>query len=180
MQNARKCLNAKFFAWALIAYASPLKAHGDHSDHDPKVLPLSAEVKVEGVSENVLEKVSAAYVAQVEPIFRRACFDCHSDQTHYPWYAKIPGIKQWIDSDIKEAREHLDMSQSFPFRSKHSIDHDLEEISDEIEEKAMPPKAYAFMHHEAEVSDSDRALILEWIKSARASFQKSGTPVKPH
>ena len=57
MQNARKGLNAKFFAWALIAYASPLKAHGDHRDHDPKVLPLSAEVKTEGVSENVLENV---------------------------------------------------------------------------------------------------------------------------
>ncbi len=179
MQIAYKASKITLLVLTLCAPMPHLKAHGDHRDHDPKVLPLTSEVKIEGLSEDALKSVSAAYVESVEPIFRRACFDCHSDQTHFPWYAKVPLVKQWIESDIKEAREHLDMSQSFPFQSKHGIDHDLEELNEVIEAGNMPPKAYAFMHNEAAISENDRQLILTWIKKSQDTFGKLGAPKKP-
>ncbi|MBC7532290.1 MAG: heme-binding domain-containing protein [Oligoflexus sp.] len=72
-------------------------------------------------------------------MFEGKCLDCHSDQSKFPCYYKVPGVKQLIDDDIAEAR-HMEMSKGFPLNSRHDIDHDLEDLSDEIGEGEMPPK----------------------------------------
>lgn len=154
-----------------ILHAPTLFAHGGAHDHDPKVKALPAETKNEGLKADTLHTMHDEYVQVIEPIFRKKCYDCHSDRTEYPWYYKIPGLKQWIDSDIKEAREHLDMSGGFPFTSKHSIDHDLEEIGEELEEGGMPPKVYVFVHAEAKLSESDKKVVLDWVERSRKTVK---------
>lgn len=174
MQNQ---INIAACAFIALFLGSPALAHGDAHDHDPDVKVIPAEVKSQEAPQDALEIVHDDYVSNIVPIFRRKCFDCHTDRTEYPWYYKIPGIKQWIDSDISQAREHLDMSRGFPFASKNSIDHDLEEIGEVIESKEMPPKSYIFVHADARISEEDKQVLLDWVKRSRETLSnKPSTP----
>ena len=111
-----------------------------------------------------LQKINSAYLQKVKPIFKRACFDCHSDQVVYPWYYKIPGIKQWMDSHIEEGREKLEMSKDYPFKGgKKGLKHDLEETWESVDEGEMPPLFYRIMSKERRLSDEDKAIIKGWV-----------------
>lgn len=113
-----------------------------------------------------LSQINEIYKRGVKPIFQKKCFDCHSQSTKYPWYYKIPGAKQLIDSDIKEAKEHLDFSNDFPFGG-HGVPHeDLEAIGDMAKENSMPPFRYWILNKDTRLSEEDRRIILEWVDSS--------------
>ncbi len=168
----RVCLTT-LFTWLSLSFSQQVLAHGGAHDHDPTVPPMPDAEKKADIQAVAMQSMRDDYMAKIEPIFRRKCFDCHSNRTEYPWYSNIPGVRQWIDSDIREAREHLDMSGGFPFTSKHSIDHDLEEIGEEIDESSMPPKSYVFIHAQAEVSEEEKREILDWVTKSRKALQVS-------
>ncbi|PIR20587.1 MAG: hypothetical protein COV45_05150 [Deltaproteobacteria bacterium CG11_big_fil_rev_8_21_14_0_20_47_16] len=120
---------------------------------------------------SLLKAINAEYLATIKPIFRRACFDCHSTQTQYPWYHNIPGIKQWIDSDIKEARKHLDMTNDFPFQGHGSPQKDFEAIRKTIQQNTMPPFRYKMMHWDAGLTASEKEGVLKWIDDNQKKVQ---------
>src|SRR3989338_5754589 len=64
-----------------------------------------------------LARIRILYNTLARPIIEKKCFDCHSSQTKYPAYYKLPLVKWLIDSDISEAKEHLDFEKPFPFGS---------------------------------------------------------------
>ncbi len=139
-------------------------------EEDEERKTITSEEKKATLDPAALQTISAAYEQNVKPIFDRKCNDCHSNKTVFPWYYKVPGVKQYIDDDVEEGREHLDISNGFPFASKHGVGHDLEEISDEVSEGGMPPKPYTFMHRGTTLSDDEKRTILSWAESARKAF----------
>ena len=104
-----------------------------------------------------------SFTPPIKPIFERACFDCHSNKTVYPWYHKIPGIKHLIESDIKEGKKHLDMSLDFPFKSHTTPREDLEAIENAITNNTMPPQRYKMLHWNSKLSQEEKDKIFEWI-----------------
>lgn len=114
----------------------------------------------------LLKEIGVEYEAKVQPIFQRACYDCHSNSTKYPWYYKIPGVKQLIDSDVAEAKEHLDMSQGFPFQGHGTPTEDLEAIIDTLKEGDMPPLKYKLMHPSAGLSEAEKTIVKDWAGNA--------------
>jgi hypothetical protein len=64
---------------------------------------------------HLLRQIDLAYQSSIKPIFEQKCYNCHSNQTNFPWYSIIPGVKQLIENDIAEAKTHLDMSTRFSF-----------------------------------------------------------------
>ncbi len=100
---------------------------------------------------------------QLKPVFVRGCFDCHSDQTDYPWYHKLPIIRGWMDGHIKGARHHLDMSNGFPFSGEDSQAEMLENIKHEIKEGDMPLLSYRLMHWSAEPDKAEKDSIYAWV-----------------
>jgi hypothetical protein len=119
--------------------------------------------------QNRVQEVGASYVAKIRPIFQAKCFDCHSDHPTYPWYYKIPGVKQLIDSDIAEGREYLDLSRDFPFKGHGAdpIDKTLEEIGETITEGSMPPWYYRPFHPGSKITDEEAKQILAWVRESR-------------
>lgn len=115
---------------------------------------------------NIYQEINTDYLKLIKPIFKRSCFDCHSDQTIYPWYYKFPGIKQFIDHDIKEAKEHLDFSNDFPFIGHEGPRKDLESIQKSISQEEMPPKKYLFMHKAAKLNNQDKTEVEKWVKKS--------------
>ncbi|HUP57286.1 MAG TPA: heme-binding domain-containing protein [Bdellovibrionota bacterium] len=116
-----------------------------------------------------LSKISESYGTAIRPIFEAKCFNCHSDRTEYPWYYKIPGVKQFIDSGIAEAREHLDMSHGFPFKGHREdpVEETLKEIGAMIAEGEMPPWYYIPLHGGSRLTDGESKAILAWVKKSR-------------
>ena len=103
----------------------------------------------------------------VKPIFEYSCYDCHSDATDYPWYHSIPGIGGLLDSHVEEGREHLDMSNGFPFKGYEDQAEALEEIREEIEEGEMPLWSYRLIHWGRQIEGSRRDSVFAWIDASR-------------
>jgi hypothetical protein len=101
--------------------------------------------------------------AEVETILRRACYDCHSNETRWPWYARVAPISLLLARDVKEGRRELNFSiwDSYEQRRKTRK---LKEIIKEVDEGDMPPWYYVPVHPDAKLSQRDREAIVKWSK----------------
>jgi len=100
----------------------------------------------------------------VKQIFTKACYDCHSNQTIYPWYSYVAPISWLIAKDTRLGREELNLSEWAELSKRKKIKV-LNGIAEEIEEKNMPLKIYSIVHKDAILSDSEIKTITEWTKS---------------
>jgi len=120
------------------------------------------------------QQIDKEYQKSVEPIFRQSCFDCHSNQTVYPWYYNLPGAKQLIDHDIKEGLEHIDFSDGFPFKGHaESPEDDIDELAEVVRENTMPPKRYWLLHPNTRLSTNEKIEILIWIRESREKLEEA-------
>ncbi len=133
----------------------------------------SVEVKSSSASEKVvLREINEEYVKKIKPIFQRSCMNCHSSHTEYPWYYSLPGVKQLIDHDLREAKVHLDMSKDFPFVGHGSPQEDLASIKNSVEKNMMPPWRYQILHWSSKIELEEVKLIQDWVKSSSERLNK--------
>jgi len=97
---------------------------------------------------------------------KASCYDCHSNNTNYPWYAEVAPLSWWIAHHVNEAKEELNFSEWNAFSEKRK-EKKLKEMIEELEEKEMPLKSYLPMHPEAELSDTQIKELTTWLKSLR-------------
>jgi mono/diheme cytochrome c family protein len=100
-------------------------------------------------------------------LFARACADCHSNETKWPWYSNIAPVSWLVQHDVDEGREHFNVSM-WGVQKKNEGD----EAVKEVKEGEMPPCAYTAAHPEAKLTESEKALL---IKGLSATFgEKNG------
>lgn len=97
----------------------------------------------------------------VSRILKSACYDCHSNETKYPWYAYVAPVSWLTNRDTRLGRTNLNFSE-WESQSKMDKATLLGEIADEIEGSNMPMPIYVLMHPEAELSFHDRELLVKW------------------
>ncbi|HEX7014665.1 MAG TPA: heme-binding domain-containing protein [Cyclobacteriaceae bacterium] len=100
----------------------------------------------------------------VHDVLRRKCYDCHSNNTTYPWYVNIQPVGWWMSWHVSEGKSELNFS-TFGEYAKDRADHKLEEIIEVLEEGAMPLKSYLWMHSDAAITREESEVIAAWIKS---------------
>ncbi|RRB02296.1 heme-binding domain-containing protein [Larkinella rosea] len=123
--------------------------------------------KNEGSADSPQDITHAVQVPEpVMQTLKVACYDCHSNHTKYPWYANISPVSLWLANHVNEGKSELNFS-SFAAYDKKRMDHKLEEIGEEVEEGHMPLPAYTMLHHDAELSESQKQLLVEWAKTER-------------
>ena len=98
----------------------------------------------------------------IKNMVRHSCYDCHSNQTQYPWYAYLAPISFLISHDVKEGKEHLNFSEWGSY-SQGKRAHKLEECTEEIEEGEMPLKIYLPLHPEANFSNEERKKLIDFF-----------------
>ncbi len=108
---------------------------------------------------------------EVRSILRRSCYDCHSNQTVWPWYSHVVPAKWLVRNHVLEGRTHLNFSTWNQYDSARAA-RKLEEVTEEVEEGAMPLKGYLLLHGEAELTGADAALLTRW---AREGASPGGT-----
>lgn len=99
--------------------------------------------------------------SEVMTILRRACFDCHSNETVWPWYSKIAPISWLVASDVHEAREHFNFTTWDEYDDEDRTDI-LDEVWEEVEAGHMPLPKYVRLHPEAVLDDADLETIKAW------------------
>jgi len=162
----------------LLCVVSPTFARSQETPAQPgadtvNLLDVRARVMAfTAALDSVYTSIAGTYRG-IEPILRRGCYDCHSGQTRFPWYHKIPGIRGMIDQDIAGARKHVDMDKGFPFGGRHTPQDQLRGIREEIAEGGMPPFSYRLMHWGAKPSDAARDSVFAWIDSSLAAIQQT-------
>jgi mono/diheme cytochrome c family protein len=84
-------------------------------------------------------------------LFARACANCHSNETTWPWYSTIAPVSWLIQSDVDEGREHFNASEYDPQSPRKARD-----AAEEVLSKEMPPWFYLIGHPEAKLTDAER------------------------
>ncbi len=106
---------------------------------------------------------------EVDAILKVSCNDCHSNKTEYPWYANVQPVAWWLDEHVVDGKRHLNFSE-FTNRPIAIQNHKLEEVIEMVEEKEMPMEEYTYLglHSEANLTDAQRQLLINWAKSQMA------------
>jgi len=102
--------------------------------------------------------------AEVQSVLRRACYDCHSNETVWPWYSHVAPVSWLLASDVSEGREKLNFSV-WDRRSSEQQAEAIQKCWHEVERGDMPPWLYRPFHPNARLSDQDRAVLRKWFDS---------------
>ena len=100
---------------------------------------------------------------EVKKILSQACFDCHSDQTTYPWYNSITPVNYWLNSHVNGGKSHFDVSKWSTYSIKRKA-HKLEELIEEVQEGNMPLASYTWTHKEADLSVVQMEALVDWAQ----------------
>lgn len=109
--------------------------------------------------------------ADVKDIIRRSCYDCHSNESSWPWYSKIAPFSWFVIDHVNEAREEFNFStwDKYSKKKKAKV---IEEIWEEVEEEEMPLWTYTILHSDAKLSEAEKEVIHKW-SSQYVSANKS-------
>ncbi len=97
----------------------------------------------------------------VSNMLKASCYDCHSNETVYPWYSYVAPVSFLVSRDTREGRKKLNFSE-WNKLSKVKKAKFLDEISDEVNEGEMPMKIYTVIHRGTSLSDKDKETLLTW------------------
>ena len=107
---------------------------------------------------------------EVAAILQTSCYDCHSNNTHYPWYANLQPVAWWLEDHIKEGKKEINFSEFASYRIGRQYKK-FEEINKQIEEGEMPLESYTLIHTETKLSAEQKAIIKNWVNSSRDSIK---------
>ncbi len=123
-------------------------------------------------------KVSAA-PAEVARILRASCYDCHSNEAKYPWYAYVAPVSFLVQNHIQEGRSKVNFS-TWGSSSAHDQSEALEEIPETIAEGEMPLWDYKLMHPEAKLSEAEKRTLIDWFNSGNNATGQTGGDKNHH
>ena len=133
------------FLWALLALFLVIQIFPSNRSNPPVESDIAAPVPV-------------------KTVLKRACYDCHSNETHWPWYSSVAPMSWLVAYDVNEAREHFNFSTWGDYDEDEQRDH-LEEAWEEIEDGNMPLWYYLPLHPAARLDAKEKETLRTWILS---------------
>jgi len=115
----------------------------------------------------------AAFEADTKPtkeiseLLQTNCYDCHSAETKYPWYAEIAPVSYWLADHIKNGKKHFNVSKWDSYSVKKK-DHKLDELIEMVEEGEMPLDSYTWTHGGLSKENAD--LLVRWAQLVRLQY----------
>lgn len=110
--------------------------------------------------------------AEVASVLKTSCYDCHSYETQYPWYATIAPVSFYLSNHIKDGRRHLNFSTWGQYSEKKQ-NHKLEECIEMIEKDEMPMSSYTLIHKNATLTDVQKGQLVDWIKGVKGQLSQN-------
>ena len=110
------------------------------------------------------------YPDSVKQLLQTSCYDCHSNNTIYPWYSKLQPVDWWLNSHVTEGKRELNFNEfaSYSLRKQYGK---LKKIGDEVKEGGMPLSSYTLIHTDAKLDDKQKNIIINWANGVRDSMK---------
>lgn len=102
--------------------------------------------------------------SEIAQIFRSSCYDCHSNETIWPWYSNIAPVSWMLKQHVEEGREKVNFSYWSEMEKNEKL-FAIEEIIEEIELGEMPLPAYLLAHSNAKLTEEQQQLLIDWLRS---------------
>ena len=124
----------------------------------------------EGVAAN---DISTKYPvpAEVKSILDKACMDCHSNNTAYPWYNNIQPVAWWLDNHIRDGKKELNFSAYTDKRLRFQY-HKMEEVIEQVKKGEMPLNSYTWIHKDAVLTGEEKDLLINWANTVLDSLKQ--------
>lgn len=101
---------------------------------------------------------------------RASCYDCHSNETKYPWYTNIQPVAWWLKDHIDEGRIKLNFSTFATYEPKRQA-HKLHEAVEMVESGEMPMESYLLAHPEAKLTNEERKAVVDYFRKIEADIR---------
>ena len=107
---------------------------------------------------------------RVQAILKSACYDCHSNNTYYPWYSRVQPVGWFLARHINQGKAELNFSEfgSYSVRKQKSK---LKSMASQIEKNEMPLSSYTFIHRAARLSPESKKTLLDYLNALQDSLR---------
>jgi hypothetical protein len=106
----------------------------------------------------------------VQSILKTACYDCHSNNTNYPWYSRIQPVGWLLERHIRNGKAELNFSEFGSISIRRRISK-LNEMANSIKDRTMPLRSYTMIHKNARLSTKDKAQLIDWATKTEDSLK---------
>lgn len=106
----------------------------------------------------------------VRVAIEHACYDCHSNNTRYPWYAEVQPLSWWLARHVEQGKEHLNFSEFGRYTPKRAA-RKLEQAIESIDDGSMPLTSYRLIHRDARFTAEEKKQILAWLDAIQERVQ---------
>jgi hypothetical protein len=123
-----------------------------------------------------------AVPANVDSILVKACKDCHSNNTRYPWYNKMQPVAWFLDNHVRDGKKSFNLNEFTTYPAWRQYDK-ISEIKKQIDKGDMPLSSYTWIHKDASLTDAEKNTIENWsegIKKQMAVKYPQDSLQKPH
>ncbi len=106
----------------------------------------------------------------ISALLQESCYDCHSNNTQYPWYNKVQPVAWFLEDHIDEGKAELNFNEwdAYSNRRKKSK---LKSITSQINDNEMPLASYTLIHKDVKLSKSEKALIVDYMKNLKEKLK---------
>jgi len=108
----------------------------------------------------------------VQLILKISCYDCHSNNTNYPWYSRIQPFGWLLAKHIKNGKAELNFNEFSSYSLRRQISK-LNGIGNSVKDGTMPLNSYTMIHKNARLSKEDKALLIDWAMSTKDSLSQN-------
>lgn len=106
----------------------------------------------------------------VKSLLHTACYDCHSNNTRYPWYANLQPMGWLLADHIKDGKAELNFDEFGSYSKRRQLSK-LKAIGTSVKDGSMPIASYTWMHRDAKLSAENKASIIDWAIRTRDSLE---------
>lgn len=124
------------------------------------------------LSANTENDISVSYAVpdEVKTILAKACNDCHSNKTEYPWYANIQPAAFWLNDHVVDGKRHFNFNEFNKYWIAKQYKK-LEECIEEVKEGEMPLESYTIIHKNAILTEAEKIALTNWCLTVRDSIK---------
>ena len=136
------------------------------------LLVMQAFRPAKNTSNDTTKDISKSYVVpeNVKAILAKACNDCHSNSTRYPWYAEVQPVSWWLNNHINDGKKHFNLNEFDGYRIARQYKK-LEECMEQVKEDEMPLSSYTIIHKDAILTPAEKETLMNWCEIVRDSIK---------
>jgi hypothetical protein len=105
----------------------------------------------------------------VQLILQTSCYDCHSSNTKYPWYASIQPVGWWLNDHVEEGKKEINFNEFASYSPRRKFKK-FNEIIEQVKEDEMPLSSYTLIHRNAKLRDEQKKELITWASAQKDSM----------